>query len=230
MITMKMNRNVENTYNQINNTLELLKKGNIITYYEIPNVIIDTQSGIQNISWPNQVSGRSVCGKSFLKLDQYLSIVKAGAYHALFNDNSIVRCSFSFIDDELLSQNLLWWPCPVIVDQDMVNELGLADTVECLLQDSGACNILRMRSPVRIDFDAENDKENHPRSHMHIQHHECRINTSNPICFNKFMKHILINYYPEMSIDFKHWDYLTYHYKEMHRIKCYYNKTKVNFG
>lgn len=230
MTTVKMNKNAENTYNQIVNTLELLKSNNIINYFNIPEVIIDKVNDMQHITWNNTSGGRSVCGKSFLKIEQYLYILKTGAYQAIMEDNSIIRCSFNFEGSELLSQNLLWWPCPIIVDEDMVSELGLIETIECLIQDSAAEKCLRMRSPVRIDFDAGNDKEYHPRAHMHIQHHECRINTNEPICFNRFMKHILINYYPEMYIDFKHWDYLTYHFKNRNRHIEYFDKSKFYLG
>ncbi len=226
--TMKLNKNVENTYNQIANTLELLDKKNIISYYYLPEINEDKKNNIQQITWIDTEGGRSVSGKAFLRIEQYLHILRTKAYHALLTDNSIIRCSFCFEGSELISQNLLWWPCPIIVEQDVENGMGLIETIENYLNEKDTALRLQMRSPVRIDFDVNNDKDLHPRAHMHIQHPDCRINTNEPVCFNKFIKHILINYYPDIDVDFKHWDYLTYHYKDKHKKSQYYNKTQFN--
>lgn len=68
-------------------------------------------------------------------------------------DNSIIRCSFTFQNSKLISQNLLWWPCPVTKDTDMEDEFGLIESIKMKLEDHEVSSYLQMRSPIRIDFD-----------------------------------------------------------------------------
>lgn len=72
-----------------------------------------------------------------------------------------------------------------------------------------------MRSPIRIDFDSENDKEGHPAVHLHTQHHNSRMKVNKPICFNRFMRFIIENYYPNTVINFDKWYYASFKFDEV---------------
>ncbi len=222
-----MNKNVENIRLQIHNTLEQMLKYGYVLHNNIPK--IEENNQVTRITWNNHKGGREVSSKYFLRVDQYLKIVSDNAYLAIFNDYSIIRCSFSFMENRIISENLLWWPCPVIVDSNMVDEFGLVETIECLLQENGTKNHILMRSPIRVDFDVKNDGEFHPRSHIHMENEDCRINTSCPICFNRFINYIIKCYYPSWRMDFEKYDYLSFQYEEQHRKIKYYNMTQLNF-
>ncbi|MCC0567571.1 DUF2290 domain-containing protein [Brevibacillus borstelensis] len=182
---------------QINNSLELLKTLNLVRFYnEIGEEYLKDED-LYRLSWKNHTGGRNVSSNAFLKINQYLEILESGAYHAILFDYSIIRVSFSFSGDELVSQNLLWWPCPVEVDFEDEEFDSFAEIVNLFLQER---EYYRMRSPVRIDLDTSNDSPEHPKAHMHIQHPKSRINTEEPICFNTFVKFIINNYYPQISI------------------------------
>lgn len=224
---MKINKNVENTRDQIINTLELLQREKVISYFNLPEIINDISNNKVQITWKNHVGGREVSSKAFLTIRQYLTILQSRAYHALMNDNSIIRFSFVFSDDKLVSQNLLWWPCPIQIDNELFKEYGIVETLNDMLENNVISNDIRMRSPIRIDFDSSNNTVEHPRAHAHLQHHECRINTDKPMCFNKFMKFILTNCYPEMIVNTKGWNMLQYQYDDKHTTLEYNNKTCI---
>ena len=215
----KMNKNIENIRNQIYNTLQMLQREKFVLYYNDPNIRYNNSDDTYTISWNNHKSGRSVSSGCFLRIGQYLQIVKDNAYFALLSDYSIIRGSFTYDNKgNLLCENLLWWPCPVNVDRDAVEELGVADAVELILYENKIASQLRMRTPIRIDFDYSNDTSEHPAAHMHMQHENCRINTIEPICFNKFIRYITKCFYPGINIKFNKYDYLS---MKISKDKCY---------
>jgi hypothetical protein len=54
-----------------------------------------------------------------------------------------------------------------------------------------------MRSPVRFDFDVKNAADEHPASHLHMQNGKCRLFVDSPVCFNRFIKFVFRNFYPD---------------------------------
>lgn len=223
---MKMNKVFENTLTQIRSSTEILKSMDIVQY-EIPMKVIATPAQ-QAITWQNHKGGRDVSSKAFTAIAQYLAIVSSHAYQLLLNDYSIIRYSFVFQDNLLLAQNLLWWPCPVEIDHEAEEELGLAESIKYSLLDDKAK--FRMRTPVRVDFDALKNTEYHPSAHIHMQHHDCRINSETPMCFNRFIELIITNFYPEIQINFKQWNNLQYQYLKQRRKVEYINRTRLLMG
>lgn len=193
-----MNKNIQNVVDQINNSLELLLNLKLIKFYNPVKVEYNKVKDETKISWNNHEGGRNVSSNAFLRIDQYLSILEQGSYHALLNDFSIIRVSFTFQQNKLISQNLLWWPCPVKVDMLDDGEYSPYEIVSVFLDDK---DYYRMRSPIRIDFDCNNDTATHPKAHIHTQHSESRMNTIKPICFNTFIKFIFNHYYPTIDLD-----------------------------
>ncbi|MGY1460353.1 DUF2290 domain-containing protein [Bacillus toyonensis] len=197
-MTQKINQNVLAIKEQIDNSLNQLASLNIVRFYNPSNITNNKQDDTFRISWFNHVGGRNVSSNAFLHLNQYLAILESGAYHALMHDYSILRVSFTYQHSKLISQNLLWWPCPVKIDFEYEEEFTPFELVNDFLEDK---NNYRMRSPIRIDFDIENDTEDHPKAHIHTQHPKSRMNTVEPICFNTFIRFILNHYYPEVDVD-----------------------------
>lgn len=222
-----MNRNHEKLLLQIQNTMEQMQKLGYVLYYNSPKS--EERGQKLMITWNNHRGGREVSSKYFLRIEQYLKILSDNAFLAMLNDYSLIRCSFAFEDNKLISENLLWWPCPVKVDDNMADEFGLIETIQLLLSDSENEKYIRMRSPIRVDFDIFNDTEIHPKAHMHIENEECRINTNAPICFNRFINYIVKSFYPSWDMGFKQYDYLKLQYNNSYEKKEYYNKSRVVF-
>lgn len=219
-----MNKYVENTNLQIHNTLDLMQRLGYVIYYNEPK--FDKIQDQERISWNNHKGGREVSSKHFLKVDQYLKLISDNSFLAMFNDYSIIRCSFVFKNNHIMTENLLWWPCPVRPDPDMVNEFGLIETIDCILKDNETKECLLMRSPIRVDFDIDNDTEVHPKAHIHIENENTRVSTNGPICFNRFINYIVKCFYPDWTLQFHNDDYLNFQYDKKYKNTAYSNLSK----
>lgn len=196
-MTNRKNKHVENTLDQIQNTLQLLSAlGMTRITKEI--VCISPEKGYEILTWNNHIPGRHNAGKAFTTLEQYLTIYESGAYHCILFDGSIIRVYFKFNKNILLQQSLLYWPAPVVIPEDEVDELGIREALYMYLSDEKTINKkILMRSPFRYDFDSSKSNESHPMTHVHFQHPECRISAKKPICFNTFIVFIFKYFYPD---------------------------------
>ena len=229
MRMMKDNQVFSSTLQQIRSTTEVLKTAGFITY-ENPSEKTKKKKE-QRVTWKSFVHGREVSSKAFLTIDQYLKILTSNSYQILLFDYSIIRYSFVFDGARLIRQNLLWWPCPVKMDNDIENEfenIGMA--IKDMVNIANNQSNYIMRSPIRIDYDSDNNKADHPRAHMHLSHPECRINTNAPICFNRFIRFIIYNFYPKYSRYCKEMTFLPYKYGNRVVDTVYSNPTRIIFN
>lgn len=199
-----MNKHVQDTVDQIENTLETLSLLGLATTTRKVNA--QNISGNEILTWSNHVSSRDNAGASFNTLNQYFHIYETGAYHCILFDGSIIRAYFKFQENKLLEESLLYWPAPVKFSSEDVERLGIREVVADIIGNDYCNNEIgkhiKMRSPFRYDFDSSNDTEKHPATHIHLQHHECRIGARSPICFNTFVKFIFSNFYPDIQSDY----------------------------
>lgn len=203
------NPSAQRTANQMNSTLEMLmEKALAISYNAVPPVN-DIVRRCQ-ITWNGHISHRANSGKSFTMLDQYIHILQTNSYHCLLFDGSIIRANFEFEDDKLLRQNLLWWPAPYNYGDILQEGYPPVELFQNFCEDKDWPKIIRMRSPIRIDFDSSNNAEKHPPGHLHIQNEETRLNINNPVCFNRFVNFIFRNFYPQFGVNFSEYDFIKY--------------------
>ena len=189
----RMNRHVINTKEQIENTLLTLSNRGLARITKHVEQEIDKDNTI--LTWSNHVSGRHNSGKSFTTIRQYISIYESGAYHAILLDGSIIRVFFKFKKNILTHQSLLYWPAPVVIPEEDIEILGIRSAIEDYLCYECEKSPIKMRSPFRLDFDSSNSTDEHPATHLHMQHADCRISTKNP-----FIKFIFKNFYPDNNL------------------------------
>lgn len=206
------NKNFQNVVDEMNNLMILLYDLRFLYYYKPikPQLIGEDQV----ITWNNHISSRANCGASFTALEQYEHILKSGAFQCILFDGSIIRSSLIFRGKNLINHSHLWWPAPYILNKSLNEELTPQTAYEDFLTDADWMRKLRMRSPVRIDFDPDCESESHPSVHMHTQHYEARIHIDKPICFSKFVKYIFENFYPHIDIECEKWNILNFSYQK----------------
>lgn len=193
----KKNSHVQATLEQIENTLRTLSDSGLTRI--VKDVKTQTDKDITILTWENHTPCRLNCEKYFNSIEQYLHIYETGAYHAIIIDGSIIRFCYKFKKNILIQENLLFWPAPLSIDEDVIDAIGMRQALEDVFyQDNPEFHII-MRSPLRIDFDPSNVMETHPETHIHIQHSDCRLSLRTPICFNKFIKFIFKNFYPHLD-------------------------------
>ena len=208
------NPSAQKTVIQINSTLDMLLTKALALSYNVLPPINESLRHCQ-ITWNNHVSERANSGKSFTKLDQYLHILQTNSYHCLLFDGSIIRVNFEFDDDLLIAQNLLWWPAPYDYGNILQEGYSPVELILDFFGDNSWHETIKMRSPIRIDFDSSNNTVTHPHSHLHIQNNETRLNTNNPICFNRFVDFIFRNFYPQFELSFSSFDFIEYKIPEL---------------
>lgn len=179
------------------NTIKILQLSGLVKEYIPPEKTYSFDNSKQQyqyqICWKNDAPG--VNEKNFLSLQAYSKVASRRSYQIVLFDNSLVRCAMSF-DGEgfLISQNFAYLPCPIkCFSNDIMSIDDIVDSIEGgrLLTDT-----LLMRTTVRFDYDSANDNESHPANHVHLQSPGTRILTNGPICFNKFIRHIIEVFYP----------------------------------
>lgn len=197
MTNDKIAKMVQEHYNQMKNTIELLENAKFATLI-IPPKLITKNKKKSTISWDNQIIREGINAKVFSSTTSYQTVLLNRSFQILLFDNSIIRCSLEFEDDILITQNFSWIPCPLSIDSYHTSiELEPELISEEIVEEKYPKDRLMMRSPVRFDYDSQNNTPEHPGSHIHFQNSETRINTGQPVCFNTFVKHIIETYYPE---------------------------------
>ncbi len=204
-----INQFAQSTVEQVNSTLEMLQLQHLSVCYNSMTIPDYTSPDCQ-ITWKNHVSDRSNAGESFTKLEQYLHILRNNSYHSLLFDGSLLRANFIFQNNILLSQNLLWWPAPYNYGNLLLDGYSPIQILDDFFSDPKWFDVIKMRSPIRIDFDSSINTLDHPSTHMHTQHEDCRMVIQQPICFNRFVNFIFSNYYPNLSISLSEFDYINY--------------------
>ena len=200
MSVKSTNSHIVNTIEQVENTLITLS--NIGLTRITKNLEVSMNEGSTNLTWSNHKPGRHNSGKYFNTIQQYVTIYEDGAYHAILHDGSIVRVFFKFKKNILTQQSLLFWPAPIKISETDVDNLGIRQAIEENICYNCNESLLKMRSPVRLDFDPSNSRDDHPETHLHIQHSDCRLSVKKPICFNTFIKFIFSNFYPDINLSF----------------------------
>ncbi len=194
-------------FNCISNTLQLLNENDLLYFHQKP-IILKNKDASQ-ITWPNHKSGRHNTDTFWGKIYQYKSILNDCSYNGLLNDGSIIKVSYTIDKSNFLSNHNLWyWPSPFPFDRNDLEEFTFLDIIELYESDPNFAEYLLMRSPMRFDFSDKDANQNHPATHIHIQHKHCRIYVKHPVCFNKFIKFIYQNLYPELYIKHNFWDEL----------------------
>lgn len=200
-----MSVDISRINNELNSTLQLLQENGLVLFFQ--NSILDNNRS--ELTWPNHQPGRENCGDYFSQIEQYKYIISNGAYTCLLYDYSAIRVAYKIESGRLVSHNLLWWPSPFPNTKLYTDEGGILDFID-YLSAAEWNNEIRMRTPMRFDYDSSIHTEEHPSSHIHFQSSDCRLALDFPICFNKFITFIFRHFYPEKYREFEFWDDLDY--------------------
>lgn len=137
----------------------------------------------------------------FASIEEYLWFMGNKQYSFILFDGSLIQISYDFRHREIIGHHLGLYPSPVPIDTEELHlyyEYGY--TMEDLIHDKLVSSNVRMKSPIRFDFDKNDNRENHAASHLHISQDNCRIPVFAPLSLGLFIRFIFCNFYPE------HWD------------------------
>jgi hypothetical protein len=89
-----------------------------------------------------------------------------------------------------------WVPCPFELDPILLEEESPLDVVDLYL-DEPPQNV-RLKTPIRFDYDIERAEPGHPAAHMSINASDCRIACMAPLRLGHFIDFVFRNFYPDV--------------------------------
>lgn len=127
-------------------------------------------------------------------VEQYLAWVRGGEYSAVLRDGSLLQLTYEISNDLINGHRLAYVPCPVEIEEDWLNEGEPIEDVVSLYLDNAAA--IRLRTPVRFDFDWTAARPGHPAAHFSINSADCRVACVAPLHPYRFIDFVYRHFYP----------------------------------
>jgi len=189
------------TFRTIQNSLQLLLERELLHHYERP--VKEESAAVTVITYPGHQMGLSK-PIAFGAFPQYKDFLRYKQFTAILTDGSLLRVTYEFYAHDLARHSLWFWPCPFEIDPEYFQMDGVLEVVEG--HQAADCDALRMRSPLRFDYDPEKATREHSQAHLHMHHHDCRIPVTRPVSFNRFVGFIFRRFYPHLWEQHDFWD------------------------
>jgi len=138
----------------------------------------------------------SVDEPHFGSIDEYCGFLEAQAFSAILFDGALIQMSYDFRYGELVGHRLCFYPCPYDIDTELLVDEPILDVIE-VYRKLGSRH-MRLRSPIRFDFDSGNVAEQHPAVHVHLLWAHCRFPVVAPLGVGDFFRFIFMNFYPNL--------------------------------
>ncbi len=161
------------------------------------NPVVRTQGNrLIRVTWGGCYSGALFRG-DFASIDDYCRWIDDHAFSAVLYDGSLLQLSYDFaLTQELVGHRLGFYPCPFDLDEEWVRGETLSEVIAVYRQQKG-CDV-RLRSPLRFDYDAAAAKGNHPAVHLTMQAETCRWPVVAPLSPGHLIQFVFKNFYPEL--------------------------------
>ena len=134
--------------------------------------------------------------EEFATVTEYYNWLKNGAYSAVLFDGAILQLSYDFEGEELISHRLGFYPCPFEVDKELLRSGPILDIIE--LYWGGSETEIRLRSPLRFDYQRKAQKFGHPAAHLTLLWEHCRWAVIAPLSPGHFIRFIFRHFYPHL--------------------------------
>jgi hypothetical protein len=135
--------------------------------------------------------------EAFGTLDEYLWYLERRFFAVVLFDGSLLQVTYRFVRLTVTHHRLCFYPCPVTLDDEVVSEYGIAEYVD-LLRDGGLDRAVRLRSPIRFDYDSDAAAERHPAVHLTFSEPCCRIPVAYPLSVGHFVRFVFTHFYPNV--------------------------------
>ena len=168
-----------------------LVSGGIAVAFNPPLVL--RQGGSSRVTWSRSPALSELFGR-FATIAEYRKYVRENEFSVMLVDGALLQLSYVLERDEVVGHRLGYFPCPIVFDAEEAAEF----TVEELLDATGEDwqERVRLRTPIRFDFDPGAARTDHPSSHMTISEECCRIAVHAPISVGHFVRFVFRNFYP----------------------------------
>lgn len=181
---------------EIHNLLDLLLKSGVAVYIN-PVVAQQDKGGLTRVTWANT---RSIPGGlfrgDFATIDDYCGWLAAGAFSAILFDGAVLQFSYDFTSNYLTGHRLAYYPCPFDVEEELLRTEPVLDVIE--LYRSHSASSIRLRSPLRFDYDPQSGSHDHPTAHLTLLSSHCRWPIVAPLSPGHFVRFLFKHFYPSL--------------------------------
>ena len=147
-------------------------------------------------SWSG-ASGLAYLMDDHASIRQYSEIVKRRDFNFCLYDGSLIQLHYEFTKEGVIKHRLCFVPCPFTYPTEEQAGLGLAEIPE-LMSESEMRDEIRLRSPIRFDFDAKFCDDKHAHSHVTLNNSSCRIPAYGPVSLGHFVRFVFRYFYEEV--------------------------------
>lgn len=174
-------------------------------------IIRDLPGGKREVA-PPPTGNRSARIPLYGTLSEFRRILQEGDYFVVLADGSVIQVSYTFeANGTLVAHRLGFHPCPVLVDLDAPLDLDDLDTLLGVALESYPIwpadlsadaleTPLRLRAPVRFDYEKGRADAVHAESHAHFCADACRIPVSTAMSVGHFVRFIFRHFLPDVWV------------------------------
>lgn len=130
----------------------------------------------------------------FACIREYLRFLRSGQYTLVLFDGALIQVAYSFDRGNLKRHRICYYPCPVDLDFRGSDYVDFYEIIEATIE-TDSLERIRLRSPLRFDFDIDAAKTDHPASHLHLNREATRIPVYGPISIGHFARFISRHFY-----------------------------------
>lgn len=165
-------------------------------------VVSSTAEDMTIVSWSRAPSISSTFGR-FASLAEYTTFLDHRDFNLVLLDGALLQIAYTFKGRDLVGHRLCHYPCPIDISDLEADDGSITEWMEAL-DATELRERLRLRTPLRLDFDLRAEKKDHPASHFTISEETCRIPVAAPISLGHFVKLVFSQFYPAawMAYDF----------------------------
>jgi hypothetical protein len=200
---------------EINRFIQALSDENLILDRNITRV--DRSGIIDQVTWINSLKQPPFWRSHFGTISEYIRFVKHRHYSCMLIDGALIQIEFTFENSDLSKHRLCYYPCPFTLDTSRIfseENIGLLELIsECLIDEFDSIDksiddtfypsyepisaCLRMKSPIRFDYDLKSASDKHSASHLHFNDGETRWPVFGPLSLGHFIHFIFRQFYQD---------------------------------
>lgn len=184
---------------QISQFLDLLLQADIALYTQptVEQVLRKQRKKITRITSSGlKDAPGSLFRGGLVAISDYCKFLECMPYSAILYDGAILQISYDFENDTLAAHRLLYFPCPFDLDQRSLRSKPIGGIIELYRAEGNSA--VRLRSPLRFDYDREVRHSGHPAAHLTLLWDHCRWAVVAPLSLGHFVRFIFRHFYPHL--------------------------------
>lgn len=172
-------------------SLELLNSGLAIDF----NVPRELKAGSSTLVTFTNASSISDTFGRFATVFEYKTFLSRREWNVVLFDGALLQLSFTISRGTLEAHRLCYYPCPIVFEREELAEASIEELVDATTSEWH--ERVRLRSPIRFDFDPKAATPSHAASHLTLSADCCRLEVASPLSLGHFVRFIFKAFYPD---------------------------------